>query len=220
MAKTKQLSESARIEIIRLHSVGLTQREIAKQVGCGNGTVSYTLSRYNEHKTVKDLQRSGRKKISTERDQRSLLNLVKKNRKSSSQQLALQWFLSNGKTASPRTVRRVLQEHNYLWRPACKKPRLNSNHIQQRLEFCKTYKSWTNNNWRDVLFSDEMNIEVDSRKCRVMLRRTPNEKYHPDCIQQRTKQGSGSIGIWACMSYDGVGFYHIVQRKTQCGIIY
>ena len=111
MAKTKQLSETTRLEIIRLHSTGLTQRQIAQLVGCGNGTVSYTLSRYNEHKTVKDLQRSGRKKISTERDHRSLLNLVKKNPKSSSQQLSFQWLLSNGKTASPRTIRRVLQEH-------------------------------------------------------------------------------------------------------------
>ena len=58
-----------------------------------------------------------------------------------------------------------------------------------------------------------MNIEVDSRKCKVMLRRTTDEKYNDDCIINRTKQGSGSIGIWACMSYDGVKFFKLFNGR-------
>ena len=37
-----------------------------------------------------------------------------------------------------------------------------------------------------------------------MLRRLPNEKYHPDCIVQRTNKVSGSTGIWACMGGQGI----------------
>ena len=43
------------------------------------------------------------------------------------------------------------------------------------------------------MFSDEMNIEVDNRKNRIMIRRQPSEKYNLDCIGQRTKQGSGLV---------------------------
>ena len=36
--------------------------------------------------------------------------------------------LSNGKQASPSHVQKVLQQHNYMWRPASKKPRLTEKH--------------------------------------------------------------------------------------------
>ena len=65
----------------------------------------------------------------------------------------------------------------------------------------------------NVLFSDEINVEVGSRKNRVMLRRTPHEKMHPDCSMHRTKQGSGSIGIWACMNFEGVGCFKLFDGR-------
>ena len=58
-----------------------------------------------------------------------------------------------------------------------------------------------------------MNVEVDSRKIRVMLRRTPHEKMHPDCSMYRTKQGSGSIRIWLCMNYEGVGYFKLFDGR-------
>jgi hypothetical protein len=59
--------------------------------------VTYTIHRYKEHHTVVDLHRSGRKKISTPRDQRSLINAVKKDRRMTSSQLAVEWTLTNGR---------------------------------------------------------------------------------------------------------------------------
>ncbi|XP_065667644.1 uncharacterized protein LOC136087942 [Hydra vulgaris] len=58
-----------------------------------------------------------------------------------------------------------------------------------------------------------MNVEVDNRKGRVMLRRLPSERFNESCILKRTKQGSGSIGIWACMSACGVGVFHLFDGR-------
>jgi hypothetical protein len=58
-----------------------------------------------------------------------------------------------------------------------------------------------------------MNVEVDMRKKGIKLRRTTDEKYNPDCIVERTKQGSGSIGILACMSCDGVKFFKLFKER-------
>ena len=128
---------------------------------------------------------------------------------SSSISLSHQWTLSSGQKASPRTVRRRLFERNYLWSAAAKKPRLTKAHISARLAFCKQHQSWSFEQWSKVLFSDEMNIEVDNRKCRIMLRRLPSEKYHEDCIAKRTRAGSGSTGLWVVMSSDGLGIYKL-----------
>ena len=202
-----------RIEIIRLSSKGHSQREVAAMIKCSQSTVKTTLRRYKEHKTVKNLHRTGRNPISNERDQRNLINLTKKNRRLSTIDLALEWKLSNGKQASPSHVQKVLQKHNYMWRPACKKPRLTKRHKHIRFAFSKQFQTWTKYQFRNILWSDEMNVEVDLRKKGIRLRRTNDEKYNPDCIVERTKQGSGSIGIWACMSYDGVKFFKLFQGR-------
>ena len=103
-------------------------------IGCGQNTVKTTLQRFKEHQTVKKLYRTGRNPISNERDERNLINMVKKDRRLNTSQLALEWCLSNGKLASPIHVQKVLQQHNSMWRPACKKPRLTEKHKKTRLE--------------------------------------------------------------------------------------
>ena len=122
--KVQKLTEFERIEIIRYSSEGYSQRDVASLVKCSQSTVKVTLRRYNQHQTVQNLHRTGQNSISNERDQRTLINMTKKNHRSSCAQLALQWRLSNGKQASPSTLQKVLQKHDYMWRPACKKLRL------------------------------------------------------------------------------------------------
>ena len=36
---------------------------------------------------------------------------------------------------------------------------------------------------------------------------------HPDCSMYKTKQGSGRIGIWAYMNYEGVGCFKLLDGR-------
>ncbi|CAF0854035.1 unnamed protein product [Brachionus calyciflorus] len=171
------------------------------------------IDRYNETNSYKDRPRSGRPRISTQKDDKNLIRLVKKNRTEPSHVLANQWKLSNGKTASSSLVRRRLLAKKLEWKFAVKKPRLSANHVKARKAFCKMVKSCPVSKWRQVLFSDEMNIEVGNRKNRIFIRRTSAEKYNQDCIIKRTKQGNSSIWIWCCMSYYGLGIHCIFDGR-------
>ena len=95
----------------------------------------------------------------------------------------------------------------------CKKTTLKKIQKFARKEWCKLHKNWSTDQWSRVVFSDEMNVELDNRKGRVMLRRLPSERFDESCILKRTKQGSGSIGIWACMSACGVGIFHLFDGR-------
>ena len=188
-----KISEKERYAAIILREEGLSMREIGRKLGKHHTCIRNILNRYSETGRVIDRHRSGRPTIATARDVRALTNLVKKNRRASSTTLAADWVLSCGKKASPRTVRRRLLDNDFLWRAAAKKPRLSTKQKATRVKFCREHKAWTKSMWSNVIFSDEMNIEVDCRKGRIMMRRRPNERLHQSCIVSRTKQGSGYL---------------------------
>lgn len=213
MGKAPELTQFQRTEMVRLNALGCTHQEVAQHIGCSKSTVSYTLQRYKDHSTVTTLARSGRKKISTALDKRALIGAVKKNKRLASHDLAAIWNLPNNKKASARTVRRVLQEYANMWRPAAKKPKLMRDHIEQRLEFCKRHKTWSKLRWRDVIFSDEMYVHVDSRKNCIMLLRKSDVKHDSNCIIENTNQCNDCIGIWVCMSYTGVKFFKLFSGR-------
>ena len=208
-----EIPEVDRIAAMLLVQEGYTYAQIAEKLKISKGAISKIKNRLDETGSYKNRLRSGRPIISTPADNRQLVRLIRKNRMSSSISLSHQWTLSSGQKASPRTVRRRLFERNYLWSAAAKKPRLTKAHISARLAFCKQHQSWSFEQWSKVLFSDEMNIEVDNRKCRIMLRRLPSEKYHEDCIAKRTRAGSGSTGLWVVMSSDGLGIYKLFKGR-------
>ena len=202
-----------RIKAVTMRQQGKTLETIGRELNRAISCIKRIIDRYNETNSYKDRPRSGRPRISTQKDDRNLIRLVKKNRNEPSHVLANQWKLSNGKTASSSLVRRRLLANKLEWKFAVKKPRLSANHVKARKTFCKMVKSWPVSKWRQVLFSDEMNIEVDNRKNRICIRRTSVEKYNQDCIIQRAKQGSCSIGIWCCMIYYGLGIHCIFDGR-------
>lgn len=207
------LTPFQRDRIIYFFQKGYSTSMIVDELGFNKSTINYTIKRLKETGSIYDRSRPGRPLISTTRDDRRLINLTRKKRMKSSTWLSNNWYLSSDKKASARTVRRRLQSLKYDWCAAVRKPRLSRKQRLTRKEWCKSRISWNSDKWRSVIFSDEMNIEVDVRKCRPMIRRMAHEKYNSDCIVQRTKQGSGSIGIWACMNYYGKISYHIFEGR-------
>lgn len=211
--KRLPISKEDRIKDVFLHQKGNSYSEIGNELNRSKSCIKTIIDRYNQTKSYDDRPRSGRPRISTDKDERLLVRLVKKNRTSPSHVLADNWKLSNGKKASASLVRRRLLEKKLEWKYAVRKPRISKAQKKARKSFCLNVKSWSKAKWRQIMFSDEMNIEVDNRKNRIRIRRMTSEKYNEECIIKRTKQGSGSIGIWCCMSYYGLGVFSIFDGR-------
>lgn len=211
--KRRQISKEDRIKAVLLNKQGKSYSQIGIELNRTKSCVKTIIDRYKQTKSYDDRPRSGRPKISTVHDDRQLVRLVKKNRTSPSHVLAHDWKLSNGKKASASLVRRRLLANKLEWKYAVRKPRLSKAHKKARRDFCLKVKSWSKVKWRQIIFSDEMNIEVDNRKNRIRIRRMASEKYNEECIFKRTKQGSGSIGIWCCMSYYGLGIFTLFDGR-------
>ncbi|XP_065658276.1 uncharacterized protein LOC136082780 [Hydra vulgaris] len=119
-----KIGEKDRYTALVLKEKGYSIRQIAEKLGRSHSCIINLIQRYKETRSINDRHRTGRNKISNDRDVCSLVRLMKENRQASSADLSTKWTLSNGLKASPRTMRRVLRNLNYLWRAAAKKTTL------------------------------------------------------------------------------------------------
>ena len=78
-----------------------------------------------------------------------------------------------------------------------------------RLRWCKERIGWFLEKWKQVIFSDENNFEVMNRKSKVLFKRVKSEKYSNHLVVPRLQCGSGSVVIWGCFNFNGVGVYNI-----------
>eukprot|EP00002_Diphylleia_rotans_P020515 TRINITY_DN3977_c0_g3_i1.p1 TRINITY_DN3977_c0_g3~~TRINITY_DN3977_c0_g3_i1.p1 ORF type:complete len:516 (-),score=84.61 TRINITY_DN3977_c0_g3_i1:674-2221(-) len=58
-----QLSEVQRATILRMHAEGKSLRVIARSIGCTLSSVQYTVHKFERHKTIQNLPKSGRSRL-------------------------------------------------------------------------------------------------------------------------------------------------------------
>ncbi|CAF0839192.1 unnamed protein product [Brachionus calyciflorus] len=129
-----------RIKAITTCQQGKSFAAIGRELNRSKSCIKRIIDRYNETNSYKDRPRPDRPRLSTAKDDRNLVRLVKKNRTEPSHVLANQWKLSNGKTSSSSLVRKRLLANKLEWKVAVKKPRLSTKHIKGRKTFCKIVK--------------------------------------------------------------------------------
>ena len=79
-------------------------------------------------------------------------------------------LVSAGIHVHSSTVRRRLLEVGRIARRPQKKPLLTARMKKTRLQWAKKYRSWTKEDWRRVIFSDETHFEVHGVRSTVVKR--------------------------------------------------
>ena len=158
MGRTSDLTES-QVAVLKWLSVnGIKQVEIhvAAQLGISQSAVSKCLRNMGSNR-----QNCGRKRSTSERHDRQLARLAKKNQFCSSEQLAGMWK-ETGVEASDRTAHRRLHEQGFRCRIPAVKPLLNGRQQQTTTEAAEVVqreeRRKTTEQWSSVMFSDEFVI--------------------------------------------------------------
>ncbi len=136
MGKTADLTVVQKTIIDTLHKEGKPQTLIAKEAGCSQSAVSKHVNR-----KLSGRKRCGRKRYTTNRENRSIMRIVKKNRFKNLSELHKEWTEAGVKASRATTHRRV-KEFGY----SCP---------QSRLTWAKEKKNWTVALWSKVHFSEE-----------------------------------------------------------------
>ncbi len=131
MGKTADLTVVQKMTIDTLHKEGKTQKVIAKEAGCSESSVSKHINR-----EAKGRKRCGRKKCTSNRDNRTLERTVKQNPFKNVGEIHKEWTAA-GVSASRTTTHRRMQDMGFSCRIPCVKPLLNNRQRQNRLAWAK-----------------------------------------------------------------------------------
>lgn len=160
MPKVSELSHEKRIKIQLLYGQGKSQVAISKLVKCSRCAVQSAIKRFKETGSHANKPRTGRKRVTTARQDRQLIRESVKDRKKTSSQLAAALSEEAGKPISARTARRRLVAAGLKGCKARKKPWLTQNNKKNRLDWALRHQHFTEEDWANVVLSNESNFEV------------------------------------------------------------
>jgi len=88
-----------------------------------------------------------------------------------------------------------------------KRPLLTQKHMKERLAWAKAHRHWTLDDWKHVIWSDECAVQKDSNATGywVFRRQNKREKYAPQNVRMKARDGNLSQMIWACFVGNKLG---------------
>jgi transposase len=210
MVKTVEMTPRRKSVCVALHNEGYSTRDIAHRIGFNKSSVSRLLKKWKDTGSTERKEGRGRKKLSTPSQDRFLMRLSLRNRLATSTDLKPIWESVLEQQVSARTIRRRLCGMGMTSHRPTKKPLLTKKMKSARLKWAKEHRSWTEDDWRKVVFSDESKFNLHGSDGVHFVRRRISEKYHPDCILGTVKHPPGQM-VWGCISCAGVGQLHFIN---------
>ena len=139
--------------------------------------VSRLVRKHTQTNKVKDLPRSGRPRVTSDRDDRALQRLVRRMPFATSPILKQHWLPN--RRLSTRTVRNRLKSAGPKSRRVIKPPLLVDRPRRSRLARCLARRGWNLRTWCKIHWSDESRFLLHVTDDRMRVWRHENTAYTP-----------------------------------------
>ena len=144
----RRISEAQGWQIIGMHTTRMSFKAIGRHMGYHYAVASRLVRKHTHTNNMKDLPRSGRPRVTSDRDDRALQRLVSRMPFVTSPVLKQHWLIN--RRLSTRTVRNRLKSAGLKSRRAIKRPLLADRHRRTRLAWCLARRGWNLRTWRKI----------------------------------------------------------------------
>ena len=184
------LNETDRWRAVGMIEVGVRDIDITRQFGVHRNTVDTLWRGYQQFGTNGDRSRSGRPRVTSNRQDTYIRVVHLRERLRNSTLTARN--IPDLRRISPRTVRNRLRERGIRPRPPARRPVLQQRDRVARFAWCRQHKHFTQQDWARVLFTDESKFHLDSSDGRSRVYRRVGERFKDSCVIERRPFGRGS----------------------------
>jgi transposase len=189
--------------ILSLLDSGHSGNEISSITGVGTTTVTRLHSRYRPY-----LHKSSGghpSKLSTT-DIRHAIHLIGTGKAENAVEVTRVLRDVINQPLSAQTVCNSLKDVGLKAMVKKKRPLLTKRHRKERMDFALTHKDWTVEDWKTVVWSDETKINRLGSDGRKWVWKKPGEGLSDRLVEGTKKFGGGSLMMWGCMAWEGVGY--------------
>lgn len=190
------ICEFNRAKIVTLVEEGHTQADVAARVGVNQSDVSRIVKKFRETNSVHDRPKSGRPRITTDVQDRFITLTARRNRTATAPAIRRDFQHAHNIVICDQTIRNRLHVANLFTRRPLYVPKLTLEHKRNRLEWANEHLEWDENQWRNVLFSDETRIGLVSDSRRIRVWRNPNQQDRLEQALRRVPYQGGTIMFW------------------------
>ena len=199
----KSLSLTQQKTILSLLDAGHSGEAIAKQTGVSPSAISKLCSK---KRSALPKAIGGRPSKLSPTNIRHAQHLITSGRAENAVQVtkALSNIINEPLSAS--TVRLHLKKSGMKAVVKSKRPILSARHRKARLDFAYAHKDWTVEDWKKVIWSDETKINRLGSDGHKWAWKRSGEGLSDRLVDGTLKFGGGSLMMWGCMTWEGVGF--------------
>ena len=193
-----RLTAVQRGHAIALLMQGQKQQQVARHFGVHVSTIERLIRRLRDTGRVADRPRSGRPRMTSQRQERAIRLAHLRNRHLTATETAVNTVGSHYRRINPKTVRNRLRAR----RPNVGLP-LNRACRARRMAWVTSQapRCFPMRQWRHVFFTDESRFTLFRADGRRRLYRRRGERFADACVFERGRYGGGSVMVWGGISH-------------------
>ena len=188
-----RLSENERLWAIGMLEAGSSQRDVARQFNVHRNTIWCLWQRWQQTNAVRDHPRSGRPRVTNNRQDNWIRTTHLRNRFQPATVTARS--IPGLRRISSQAVCRRLRCAGIVARRPARRPILTGNHRQARLQWCRQRLRWTDMQLGQVLFTDETRFHLSHSDGRSRVYQRRGERYVNHCVIEEDRLGGGSVMV-------------------------
>jgi transposase len=190
------LKKRSEIVFLSKHEYGahMSNADISRYLRIDETTVRNWLEIYETSVDVQVIQKSGRKRSTTEKQDDIIQSMLAQHPTESAGQIAVR-LSKKGIKISETTLRRRFEEAGVQSMKPISKTLLASDHLKKRLQWAIQHQDV---DWNQVVFTDESSFHMKQAIRLVWKKR--GEKYYVSTVKHPVK-----IHVWSCFSKYGFG---------------
>ncbi|KAK7115567.1 hypothetical protein V1264_001407 [Littorina saxatilis] len=215
MPPRRKLSDLDRGRAIGWLQDGVAARQVAQRLAVALSVIIRLKQRFHATGRVQERQRSGRPRVTTQREDRFIQRQAVQQRMATANNIRQRLQATTNTVVSGQTIRNCLHNFGLRARRPVRETTLTANHRAARRAWCTQHVRWQRQQWAQVLFTDESRFCLEPADGRIRVWRRRGERFAEGAVLERQRFGGGSVMVWGGISTRlRTPLYHVVGNLT------